>query len=89
LSLKFFESTISAYLSTPPGDIINGAGEPEIQIVLGHSGRDEITKAIVTIESHLLYQVNPDFVIKRGGNYLTDFLIWQSVYSELLLTDIN
>ncbi|MBQ4597992.1 MAG: undecaprenyl diphosphate synthase family protein, partial [Methanocorpusculum sp.] len=42
-----------------------------------------------TIEEHLLYQVTPDFVIKTGGNHLTDFLIWQSVYSELFFTDVN
>lgn len=82
----------------------DGRSTPEILIVLGRSGREEITEAIAaiaregvdpetiteeTIESHLLYQVNPDFVIKTGGSHLTDFMIWQSVYSELFFTDVN
>jgi undecaprenyl diphosphate synthase len=91
-------------ISTPEHDTTSGMGTPEILIALGKKGRDEITDAIIaianeeidpesiteeTIESHLAYQVNPDFVIKTGGNHLTDFLIWQSVYSELFFTDIN
>ncbi|MFA7199277.1 MAG: undecaprenyl diphosphate synthase family protein, partial [Methanoculleus sp.] len=28
-------------------------------------------------------------VIKTGGDHLTDFLIWQSVYSELFFLDVN
>lgn len=97
-------SVASVRLSMPSGDVSFGTGMPEILIVLGRSGREEITGAIVaiakegvdpatiteeTIESHLLYQVNPDFVIKTGGSHLTDFLIWQSVYSELFFTDVN
>lgn len=91
-------------LSTPSGDTVYGSGKPEVLLVLGRGGREEIAGAIAaiasegiapeliteaTIESHLLYQVNPDFVIKTGGSHLTDFLIWQSVYSELFFTDIN
>jgi len=42
-----------------------------------------------TIEDHLLFQFEPDLVIRAGGKRLTDFLIWQSVYSELYFTDVN
>lgn len=78
--------------------------EPKVLVVLGKSGREEITDAIIkiakedvkpdsiteeVIESHLQYKVKPDFVIKTGGDNLTDFLIWQSVYSELFFTDVN
>jgi len=41
------------------------------------------------IESHLLFKLEPDLVIRAGGKRLTDFLIWQSVYSELYFTDVN
>ncbi len=41
------------------------------------------------IESHLLFKGEPDLVIRSGGKNLTDFLIWQSVYSELYFTEIN
>ncbi|HIH44937.1 MAG TPA: undecaprenyl diphosphate synthase family protein [Candidatus Methanoperedenaceae archaeon] len=42
-----------------------------------------------TIESHLMFRSEPDLVIRAGGKRLTDFLIWQSVYSELYFTDVN
>jgi undecaprenyl diphosphate synthase len=31
----------------------------------------------------------PDLVIKTGAERLSDFAIWQSVYSELYFTDVN
>lgn len=91
-------------VSTPKHDTTFGNGTPDILIALGKNGREEITDAIIkiakeeidpaniteeTIEKHLAFQVNPDYVINTGGNHLTDFLIWQSVYSELFFTDIN
>jgi undecaprenyl diphosphate synthase len=48
---------------------------------------DEINEDV--IESHLLFKSEPDIVIRAGGKRLTDFLIWQSVYSELYFTDVN
>lgn len=98
------EEKTEVRVSTPKHDTKNGTGTPEILIALGKNGREEITDAIIkiakegvdpkditeeTIEKHLAFQVNPDFVIKTGRNHLTDFLIWQSVYSELFFTDIN
>ncbi len=41
------------------------------------------------IESHLMVRHEPDIVIRAGGKHLSDFLIWQSVYSELYFTDVN
>jgi undecaprenyl diphosphate synthase len=41
-----------------------------------------------TIESHLVFKSEPDLIIRSGGR-LTDFLIWQSVYSELYFTEVN
>lgn len=41
------------------------------------------------IESHLMVRQEPDIVIRAGGKHLSDFLIWQSVYSELYFTDVN
>ena len=85
-------------------DTVSGSGKPEIIIVIGKSGRQEICDAIVSlaeenvspkaisekvIEEKLKFQVTPDYVIKTGGSHLTDFLIWQSVYSELFFTDVN
>ncbi len=41
------------------------------------------------IESRLTFRCMPDLVIKTGGQHLTDFLIWLSVYSELFFSDVN
>ncbi len=75
---------------------------------MGFGGRDEITRAVLTIleevkagtirpeevdekllESHLLVKHEPDIMIRSGGQKLSDFLVWQSVYSELYFTDVN
>ena len=79
-----------------------------VYVSLGFGGRDEITRAVLTIldevkagtvrpeevdekmlESHLLVKHEPDIMIRSGGQKLSDFLVWQSVYSELYFTDVN
>jgi len=82
---------------------ITGAGM-DVVVAAGKSGREEITGCIRKmardrippesvnerlIESCLTFQYTPDVVIKSGGDHLTDFLIWQSVYSELFFSDVN
>ncbi|WP_094227079.1 undecaprenyl diphosphate synthase family protein [Methanolobus psychrotolerans] len=42
-----------------------------------------------TIESRLVLRNEPDLFIRSGGKHLSDFLIWQSVYSEYYFTDVN
>jgi undecaprenyl diphosphate synthase len=41
------------------------------------------------VESHLVFPDDPDLVVKTGAERLSDFMIWQSVYSELYFTDVN
>jgi len=41
------------------------------------------------IEERLVFPKAPDLVIKTGAERLSDFMIWQSVYSELHFTDVN
>ncbi len=41
------------------------------------------------IEERLVFPTAPDLVIKTGAERLSDFMIWQSVYSELHFTDVN
>jgi len=41
------------------------------------------------IEAELVFPEDPDLVIKTGAERLSDFMIWQSVYSELYFTDVN
>lgn len=81
----------------------HGDGLP-VTVAIGKSGREEITECIRSmaragmtpesvneraLESCLTFKYTPDFVIKTGGDHLTDFLIWQSVYSELFFSDTN
>lgn len=47
----------------------------------------EISEAM--IESNLIFRCEPDLFIRTGEERLSDFLIWQSVYSELYFTDVN
>ncbi|MFB6137157.1 MAG: undecaprenyl diphosphate synthase family protein [Halobacteriaceae archaeon] len=42
-----------------------------------------------TVEAELVFPDEPDLVIKTGAERLSDFMIWQSVYSELYFTDVN
>jgi undecaprenyl diphosphate synthase len=42
-----------------------------------------------TVNSHLVFKEEPELVIRTGENRLTDFLIWQAVYSELYFTEVN
>ena len=54
------------------------------------SGRikpDEIDES--TIEANLRFRQKPDLIIRAGGRQLSDFMIWQSVYSELYFTEVN
>jgi undecaprenyl diphosphate synthase len=97
-------STI-ARLSLHVGDRKEVAGTGmDVVVAIGKSGREEITACIrkmaregvppesvdeKMIESCLTFQYTPDVVIKSGGDHLTDFLIWQSVYSELFFSDVN
>ena len=41
------------------------------------------------LEAQLTFPTAPDLVIKTGAERLSDFMIWQSVYSELYFTDVN
>ena len=41
------------------------------------------------VEQRLVFSAEPDLVIKTGAERLSDFMIWQSVYSELYFTDVN
>ncbi|HDM35975.1 MAG TPA: UDP pyrophosphate synthetase [Candidatus Syntrophoarchaeum butanivorans] len=41
------------------------------------------------VESKLIFKSSPDLIIRSGKSRLTDFLIWQAVYSELYFTDVS
>ncbi|HKJ59968.1 MAG TPA: undecaprenyl diphosphate synthase family protein [Halobacteriales archaeon] len=53
----------------------------------GELDADSITGA--DVEERLVFPAEPDLVLKTGAERLSDFMIWQSVYSELYFTDVN
>jgi len=53
----------------------------------GRLDPEAITERQVT--DRLVFPEEPDLVIKTGAERLSDFAIWQSVYSELYFTDVN
>lgn len=82
---------------------VTGSGM-DVVVAIGTSGREEVTSCIrrmaadhvapdqvdeKLLDSYLTFRYAPDMVIKTGGDHLTDFLIWQSVYSELFFSDVN
>nr|MBP7299549.1 undecaprenyl diphosphate synthase family protein [Methanoculleus sp.] len=82
---------------------VSGEGM-DVTVAIGKSGREEIACCVRRmaedgvdpesvdedlLESYLTFNYEPDLVIKTGGDHLTDFLIWQSVYSELFFLDVN
>ncbi|NLZ29981.1 MAG: di-trans,poly-cis-decaprenylcistransferase [Methanomicrobiales archaeon] len=82
---------------------VSGEGM-DVTVAIGKSGREEIADCVRRmaedgvdpasvdeglLESYLTFKYEPDLVIKTGGDHLTDFLIWQSVYSELFFLDVN
>lgn len=92
---------LTLYIGETPD--IRGKGL-DVVVVVGRSGRDEIVSCIrkmaadqidpgevdeQTFERYLTFPCIPDMIIKTGGYHLTDFLIWQSVYSELFFSDVN
>jgi undecaprenyl diphosphate synthase len=48
---------------------------------------DDVTES--AIEERLVFPTDPDLLVKTGAERLSDFMIWQSVYSELYFTDVN
>jgi undecaprenyl diphosphate synthase len=83
--------------------LVTGKGM-DVCVAVGNSGREEIVCCIrrmaedgispesigeQTFEEYLTFPYAPDLVVKTGGSHLTDFLIWQSVYSELFFSDVN
>jgi undecaprenyl diphosphate synthase len=57
------------------------------EVEAGTLSPDDIDEA--DVEQRLVFPDEPDLVVKTGAERLSDFMIWQSVYSELYFTDVN
>jgi undecaprenyl diphosphate synthase len=56
-------------------------------VAAGELAPEAVTEA--DIEDRLVFPADPDLVVRTGAERLSDFMIWQSVYSELYFTDVN
>ncbi len=81
--------------SKPTINVLNFSGRDEILNVVrkiaekvksGELDVEEVDESL--FESFLAIKSSPDIIIK-AGNDIPDFLIWQSIYSELLFADID
>jgi len=68
-------------------EIMNAMKEILEMVKEGKVAPEDISEEL--IEEHLCIRCEPDFVIRSGGKRLTDFLIWQTAYSEFYFTDVN
>ena len=68
-------------------EFATAVGEVAEDVADGALTPEEITAT--EIERRLVFPAAPDLVIKTGAERLSDFMIWQSVYSELYFTDVN
>ncbi len=102
-AIKRISSVARLVLHCGTTEEVSGTGL-DVVVAIGKSGREEITDCIrrlaengvppseideKTLESCLTFRYDPDIVVKTGDDHLTDFLIWQSVYSELFFSDVN
>ena len=53
----------------------------------GELDPEDVTES--DVEKRLVFPTDPDLIVKTGAERLSDFMIWQSVYSELYFTDVN
>lgn len=68
----------------------------KLTICVDYGGRDEIVRAVAAgarteeeISEYLDIKPDPDMIVRTGGNMrLSNFLLWQSAYAELLFTPI-
>ena len=97
-SNKKLPKTIKKIISTVQNKTKNNKGM-QINLAFNYSAREEIIEAINQIkvnkmqvskfESYLYSKgvPDPDLIIRTGGELrMSDFLLWQSAYSELIFT---
>lgn len=70
---------------------INYGGRAEICNAVNEliaEGRKSVTESDITAHMYTKLSPDPDLIVRTGGEYrLSNFLLWQSAYSELYITD--
>ncbi|MBR6005004.1 MAG: di-trans,poly-cis-decaprenylcistransferase, partial [Clostridia bacterium] len=70
-------------------EIANAAREIALKAVRGELAAEDVDENTVSSFLYTAGQPDPDLIIRTGGeSRLSNFLIWQSAYSELYFTDI-
>lgn len=69
------------------GEFARAVKEMAEDVEAGNLDPEDVDEETVT--DHLVFPAEPDLLIKTGAERLSDFLIWQSTYSELYFTDVN
>lgn len=71
-------------------EIIRATQELARDAVAGRLAPDAIDEAAISSRLYTRAQPDPDFILRTSGEKrLSNFLLWQSAYSEMVYTDIN
>ena len=70
-------------------EIADAAREIAIRVADGELRTDEIDEDLISETLQGSYMPDPDLIIRTSGEYrLSNFLLWQSAYSEIYITPI-
>ena len=70
-------------------EIVKAVKDIAKKVSTGKISIDEIDEDLISQNLYTKFQPDPDLIIRPSGEYrLSNFLTWQSVYSELLFMDI-
>jgi undecaprenyl diphosphate synthase len=71
-------------------EIVDAVKEISLDLVSKKISRDEITEDLFSKYMYMKEMPDPDLIIRPSGELrLSNFLLWQSAYSELWFSDIN
>ena len=70
-------------------EIVKAVKDIAKKVSNGETSIDEIDEDLISQNLYTKFQPDPDLIIRPSGEFrLSNFLTWQSVYSELLFMDI-
>ncbi|MEM0330542.1 MAG: undecaprenyl diphosphate synthase family protein, partial [Archaeoglobaceae archaeon] len=78
--------TVNVVKNLGRNEIVNAIREIARKAINGEIDPEKIDEKV--FESVLKVKSQPDMIIKAGSE-VPDFLLWQSIYSELYFTDID
>jgi undecaprenyl diphosphate synthase len=71
-------------------EIVDAAKQISLDIMSGKISKDEITEELLSKYMYTKEMPDPDLIIRPSGELrLSNFLLWQSAYSELWFSDVN